>query len=295
MYRIIVWGLGREYNKHFNLIKYYEQRGEIFVQSVFSNEKMDSSTIDGFAICSKEKVKNMEYDLCVVAIADFHSAKSEAKELGIPEEKLIPIRVLEIPYFNFEKYMSIKKSKISILSNNCWAGLCYHYLALEFQSPTINMFFERGQFIKFVSNLEYYLSVPVEFVEMKYETNLKTYYPVAKIDDIRLHFNHYISFEEAEKSWKRRKERFNKDNVLLIFSSTSVDDMVEFNKLKFEHKLMFIPEEIGNSSASNFSVSYKDKGDGITFGMYINNFANGSNSTFDLLALLNHESYIRKK
>ncbi len=294
MYKVIIWGTGREYNKHYNLIKYFETIGEISVQAVFSNDKIGSTTLDGYTICSKEQIGAIDYDLCLVAIADFGSAKSEARELGIPKDKLIPIRILEIPYFNFEKYMCVRKSKISILSNNCWAGLCYHYFAMEFQSPTINMFFERGHFNKFIANLDYYLSVPVEFVEMRYETNLKRDYPVAKIDDIILHFNHYTSFEEARESWERRKKRVNKENILVIFSSTSIKDMLEFINLEFEHKLMFIPDEIEPASVSNYPVSYNDKGDGVTFGMFINSFANGGNSKLDLLSLLNHDCYIRK-
>lgn len=294
MYRVIIWGIGREYNKYYNLIKYFEQMGEITVQAVFSNDKINSATLDGFAICSKEQVKIMEYDLCLVAVADFCSVKLEAKELGISEAKLLPIRVLGIPYFSFEKYIKVRNSKITILSNNCWAGLCYHYLDLEFESPTINMFFEGSQFIKFVSNLDYYLSVPLEFIEMRYEKNLNRNYPIAKIDDIRLHFNHYISFEEAQKCWERRKQRINKNNILIVFNSTSKEALVEFQKLKFEHKLVFVPKDMGISNLDVYPVDYNDIGTGITFGMYVNGFANGGISDFDLLSFLCHEKYMRK-
>lgn len=44
---------------------------------------------------------------------------------GNSEDILLSGYILQIPYFNFEKYVQLSKSRISILSNNCWGGVVY--------------------------------------------------------------------------------------------------------------------------------------------------------------------------
>ena len=36
------------------------------------------------------------------------------------------------------------------------------------------------------------------------------------LDDIEIHFNHYISFEEAKNKWDERKRRINYDNIYIV-------------------------------------------------------------------------------
>ena len=64
-------------------------------------------------------------------------------------------------------------------------------------------------FFKLCSDLQNYISKPLEFMEAKYEPNLQRNYPVMALGDVILHFNHYESVEEAENLWEKRKERIN--------------------------------------------------------------------------------------
>jgi len=294
MYRILIWGAGKEYRKYLPIIKYFERAENISVVAVMSDDK-GYETIDGYRFCEKKDISTICYEFCLVTIKNFDGIKKEAQQLGIAEEKLIPARVLEIPHFSFEKYIRIKTSRISIFSRHCWGGLCYHYLALEFLSPTINMFFEDRDFNKFMSGLDFYLSLPVEFVEMRYENNLKREYPVGRIGDIRLFFNHYTSFEEAKDCWERRKKRINKENILVVSSSMSKEVAIEFDRLPFENKLIFVPKSNGLDNDSCVAVDYTDMGDGRTIGMYVNETACGKGDIIDLISLLLHEEYVIKK
>ena len=69
-------------------------------------------------------------------------------------------------------------SDISLISMNCIGGTFYHDMNCKFLTPTVNLFFTASDFIKFVNDLDYYLSfTPV--VEMGEK------YPIGTLDDIR--------------------------------------------------------------------------------------------------------------
>lgn len=285
MYNIIVWGTGTEYNQYFNLLKYYEKIGEISIVGVTSDDVEIDNEIDGYRFYPKSCVCNLNFDYCLVAIKDFGSIKNEAVAIGISIHQLIPIRVLGVAHFSFKKYVKVKDG-ISILSRNCWGGICYNYLALEFRSPTINMYFSSKDFNKFVSKLNYYLSMPVEYVETGYDENLKRYYPIGRINDIYLHFNHYADFEAAVEAWERRKKRVDVKNMVIVSFASDYDDVMEFVRLPYEKKMIFIPKEIEIRDESCVPLNYKEVENGMTLGMYANGTANGRLSMIDPLAFL---------
>lgn len=85
----------------------------------------------------------------------------------------------------FRKKMNTKKLKykdFSFISVNCLGGVISHDLGLQFLSPTINLFFESEDYIKFVENLQYYLKLELE------EDTAEESYPVGKLGDIRIFF-----------------------------------------------------------------------------------------------------------
>lgn len=291
-YKILIYGTGQLYNANLNLIKMYEARGDFEVIGVTSNDANMKNKIDGYDFINKNILSGINFDFCLVAVAEFESIKREVGFYGIDTQKLIPIRILSIPYLTFERYVRLKQSKLSILARNCWGGVCYHYLGLEFLSPTINMFFQAKDFNKFLNNLEYYLSIPMEYVRNEYREDIRKYYPVGKLDDVYVYLNHYESFEEATLCWERRKVRINKDNLLVITSTTSIKEAEEFDKLQYDNKCAFVPFDSNLKSA--YKVAYEDKGDGVTFGMISNKIANNSLSNFDILKFCMHQkNYIR--
>ncbi len=81
-------------------------------------------------------------------------------------------------------------SDISIISMNCIGGVLYHDCGQKFLSPTVNLFFMPSDFIKFVNNLDYYLSITQNVV-------MGDKYPVGILDDIKIYFMHYDNCEIA--------------------------------------------------------------------------------------------------
>lgn len=138
---------------------------------------------------------------------------------------------------NYEKRLRNKnKNKdFSIICPNCIGGLIYHRLGVKFLSPTINLWMYQYDYLKFVLDLEKYISLELEFIESNYN------HPVAKLGDITLYFNHYKTNEEAKKKWDSRKRRINYDNLFLIMydkDGLTKDDFKKLEKVKCRGKIV---------------------------------------------------------
>ena len=103
----------------------------------------------------------------------------------------------------------VHATDFTIISQNCIGGVLYHDLGMEFLTPTVNAFIPQPDFVRFVLNLEYYLT---QDLEMHWEEE----YPVGQICDIRIHFMHYTTCKEAKDCWNRRKARIKWDKILIL-------------------------------------------------------------------------------
>lgn len=119
----------------------------------------------------------------------------------------------------------INNSNFTIISNNCWGGKVYQRYGLSYQSPTVGLYFFASDYIKFVSNLSYYLSTEIEMIDSKqskYFDVLKQRNqlncPIGKLDDVEVVFLHYNTNDEAKTKWSRRAKRVNWDNIIVKFS-----------------------------------------------------------------------------
>lgn len=140
-------------------------------------------------------------------------------------------------------------SDVSVISMNCIGGVLYHDCNQRFLSPTVNLYFLPSDFIKFVNNLDYYLSLTPEF-------QMGDSYPVGKLDDIKVFFMHYTSCEEALSKWEKRKIRIDFDKIFVIMverDGFSEQDFENFKKIKYP-KLLFTKTK-GYKCDSSFYMS----------------------------------------
>lgn len=130
----------------------------------------------------------------------------------------------------------------SLFSPNCYAGLIYHRLGLQFQSPTINMLFpSKKEYLKFISNLKLYISL-----ELRETKDERFPYPAGMVGDVELVFNHYSSFQEAKEAWEKRKQRINYNNIFIIFDDyvdAEYEDLIEFNKIPCRGKVILTAKD----------------------------------------------------
>ncbi|MGN0495221.1 MAG: DUF1919 domain-containing protein [Lachnospiraceae bacterium] len=112
-----------------------------------------------------------------------------------------------------ERYLNDKN--ITIISSDYTGGMLYHDFNMQFLSPTINMYMDAQDYLKFINNIKYYLDKP--FIECP-EDEKQEGYPVALLGDIKLHLVHYHSVEEAQEKWNERKTRINFQRLYFIMN-----------------------------------------------------------------------------
>lgn len=122
---------------------------------------------------------------------------------------------------------------------------------MEYNSPTLGLYFMYPDYIEFLQNLEFYLKdAKIQFVEhSKYplgderRANWKHWYPIGLLDGkVEIHFLHYYTEEEAAEKWYRRASRVNFDNLLVVGMQQNLctqKDIEDFDNLPFENKIMF--------------------------------------------------------
>ena len=116
---------------------------------------------------------------------------------------------------NFTNRARLKNKDISLICSNCAGGILYHWLGLKFNSPFINLFMTGEDYITALENWQDFLNA--EIVE---DTSGGETYPVGiGYLGIKLHFMHYVTFDEAINKWKRRKARISSDNIAFMYTN----------------------------------------------------------------------------
>lgn len=135
-------------------------------------------------------------------------------------------------------YNGNSKKHPTIISQNCTGGVMSHDLGLQFTSPTINLFMESKDYIKFLENLEYYLSIDANLIEFIQDSP----YPVGYLEDIKIYFVHYNSEEEVIEKWNIRKSRVDMNNLFIIMTDRDgcTDEIFNrFINLSFKNKIFY--------------------------------------------------------
>lgn len=304
MYRVVLWGAGDGYN----LFTQLHGHNQVNVVAVADKNPGCMKFIDGIPVIVPERINEYEYDYLVVSVMDDRIYKEiikEAEGMGIKRENILSLRIFQIPFFDFEKYIKIKNSNISILSDYCFAGYLYHKFDLKFLSPTINMFTDNENYYRFISNLKKYMYAPMKEVQEK-EIMEKPYeglyfYPRGIIEDVEWQFNHDVVYSTAAERWKRGIERFNWDNYIVIMTIHSEEMAIKFDQLPIEHKIGFYWKDLGLESVICMpewnDASYRAKF-GYLFSGLVNKAATetrGIRAVNWMKALLHEEDYSRVK
>ena len=147
-----------------------------------------------------------------------------------------------------KNYYSSKRKKLennspSIIASDCFGTFVYHNLGLRFNSPTINLFFSKGDFFEFVTHLKEYLDSDVIRV-----SDDSVNYPVGRLErgdkSVRINFMHYKSFDEAREKWNERKKRVDFDNIYIIsvIQDATEEDIKKFDRLDWKNKMLVTKE-----------------------------------------------------
>lgn len=168
---------------------------------------------------------------------------------------LTKLKLLENKLYNINKKKHLKNKNFTIISSNCVGGIIYHDLGLPFLTPTVNLSFDMNDFVKFVSK-KYYIDKDL----IKLDTNKE--YPIGVIEDIKINFIHYKTFEEAKTKWDERKQRINYDNLFIIGTdkdNCTYETLKAFENLPYENKIIFTHIDYSEISSSYCIKGFEDK------------------------------------
>lgn len=276
MIKVLVWRVSNETSFQDNAIKILEQQHN-GVEIVGSSTSEDIVKVDWGG----------DYDVFLVVGAKkigMSEITKEAVKLNLPEEKLLGDWIVCIPGFTLEKYRLLQRSRLSILSVNCFGGLFSNELGLPFFSPFVNLFLGNTDFIKFLHKPHEYLKQELIYKGKTFDSRKTFEFPVAMLGNIALNMMHYKTFEESVDAWEKRKRRINWDNLFIMTWSTNREELEQFDKLPYDKKVCFVPFESDLDSAWYINPDI-DKSV-VLFVHKVNNFARGLFYYYDWFDML---------
>lgn len=154
-----------------------------------------------------------------------------------------------------EARKSFKPRPISIISQQCIGGVIYHDMGMKFLSPTINLYFEAKDFIKFVENLKYYMKQEIEVKEEDGKI-------IGYLKDVRIIFLHYKNEEEARVKWKERSKRIVWDEIFIICTDRdgfNEECFKKFEELPYNKALITRNKKWENKDFCIYLKQYKEE------------------------------------
>lgn len=236
MLDVVIWGNREQYDLFINQIKFEELKRNICVKGIVTDDVKYYEYFDEYPVCDKKELATMKLDVVLVTSVNFHFDTAKEEILSINANvKVINARVLNIPLFDFNKYYSLHMKNVSIISNNCWGGLTYHSLYMEFLSPFINLTVKPYDYLKMLKDFKGYMRKPLEMVKDR-DGNGN---PIGRLDDVEINFVHYKNFQFAKQCWEKRLKRINYDNLFVYMFIDKESVAEEFSKLLIQRKYGF--------------------------------------------------------
>ena len=137
----------------------------------------------------------------------------------------------------------------TVICSDCFAGTgIYEKFGLQYNTPTVGLFFHPDDYLRFLEGFKKCLEHPLRFkqssrYQAQNEFRMKHPYPIGVLgDDIEIQLLHYKTEEEAAEKWARRSKRINFDRLFFMFFDSVVvtpAHIERFAKLPFERKVFF--------------------------------------------------------
>ncbi len=253
--RVLVWGIGRGYQKICNALRWNEEIENFEVLAYISRD-YDEKEVDGKKVIKPEQILDMyreNFDYIIISAEKYYQeiVTYGVDVLKIDRKRFLFGKIFEIPRFDWKRYIAIYKSNISIVAELCYGGMLSHYLGLPFCSPFVNVRVDNIGYWKMINRINGYMSIAPQLKESR-QKDSKGYidflegcvgYPLLWYDDILLHGFHYKSKEDFLLKWEQRRKRYNSKLNIVFKILYDEKDLEDFDKLEIEKKIGFYYEK----------------------------------------------------
>ena len=252
--KVLLWCCMDEYDAYIERLRWLEAEGSISIVGITGRVIPSWRRLDGYPVIKAERAIHKDYELIIILTFMHEKEEIESciKYSRAPRDRIIPGRLLYLYGFDLKRYLRLRKEGLSTFANFCWSGFLCKSLAIEHRSPTKNLFFIDPEYLRFLSNLSYYLTEcdPVFECWQKGGYEGQPHYPLLRVGDIHLFCNHSDDPDAEIEKWKRRRDRVNFNNMLFEFTSEDPKYVHEFLNLKLPgRKLCMTSVETGHPDA----------------------------------------------
>ena len=147
----------------------------------------------------------------------------------------------------------LRNKQFSIVSNDCWGGVIYERLQMQYTTPFVGLMIMAPDYIRLLRELPRLLFSRLSFTEhSRYPDQERDrtlgivgLYPIGLLDEnVELHFLHCGSQRDAYESWQRRLARLDLDNLWVKFDGSkdyaTRQCRLDYEALPFSNKVMFV-------------------------------------------------------
>ena len=160
--------------------------------------------------------------------------------------------------YKLKNRLRLRNRKFSLIASNCSGMFILKDLNLPYRSPFVNLWMYPNDFIKFLSRPEHYMAPPLEFID---KPNIK--YPVGRLDDIEIYFQHFSSAQSAREKWVRRAQRIDMNNLFIIMTDRdgcTYENMLQFDNLPHKNKVIFTHKPYHEIKSAVYIPGFKHMG-----------------------------------
>lgn len=163
------------------------------------------------------------------------------------------------PRLNRQQRQRLTNTAPSVLSSNCTGAFMLHDLGLRFNAPFVNLYLTPHDFIAYLSNIPYYQNQPLHFIPHSGKP-----YPVAKLDELTIHFMHYHSEQDAQQKWQARSQRIDFNNLFVMMTERdgcTYQDLQAFDRLPFANKIVFTHKPYPEIASAFYVKGFEHQGE----------------------------------
>lgn len=242
--RIAVWGMGRVFARSLPQLRRAVDGGAVLAALVDANPQQ-ASPFEGVPVLAPDELDPGDIGLVIIMSSKSHKEiAAQAAELGFDRSSLVSHRILDIPGFDMQRYLQLRRQGMSIASNGSWGEVMSRLLKVENRSPFEGTFIPDADYLRMAADLKRYLSIDEPLYVGERIGPYGNLYHCFLFDDVQVRMDGGRTAQEALAQWRRGCEGFDFDRALVELHTLDPAAERVFNALvAVPNRICLVPYE----------------------------------------------------